>query len=660
MTTPSNRPATVGSGKAPDPGQHVAVVHPAADARVRADVARRLNVEVRGLIDHLNAVRRQAAPSIMAVDLPHRPSALNLMDYVAIRGLEIRHLQRGLSALGVSSLGRMEAGVMEHLLQVSATLGAIGGEEGEQGEQPQQVSLGVERGRAAPGAKVLADNADRLLGPVRTNRSTRIMVTLPSAAAGQPELIERYVASGMDVARINCAHDSPREWSRMISSVQAAGSAAGRPVKIAMDLGGPKLRTGPIEPGPRVRKLKPLRDPQGRVTRPARIWLTPAGGSLGDLPADLPGEATAIPVDDAQWLIDRRPGETLALRDARGSRRRLHVVERRDGGMLTEARKTVYLATGLPITAEDGTQALVGTLPSTEQAFRVHQGDHLTLTRDTAPASVRPGDPVRIGCTLPEAFGDAAPGQRVLINDGKISTVIRAIDAEHMELEVTRCKPAGADLKAGKGLNFPDTELGLSALTAEDREHLPFIAEHADMVQLSFARSAEDVSDLLDALEALGATELDVVLKIETVSGFENLPRMLMRLLGRTGCGVMIARGDLAVEAGFERTVELQEEILWLCEAAHVPVIWATQVLETQAHSGLPSRPEVTDAGVGQRAECVMLNKGPFIPGAISTLDSILSRMEGHLSKKSDLLRRLESWDAPVSLPRTGKPADQV
>jgi pyruvate kinase len=103
----------------------------------------------------------------------------------------------------------------------------------------------------------------------------------------------------------------------------------------------------------------------------------------------------------------------------------------------------------------------------------------------------------------------------------------------------------------------------------------------------------------------------------------------------------MIARGDLAVECGFERLAEVQEEILWMCEAAHVPAIWATQVLESLAKEGLPSRAEVTDAAMAHRAECVMLNKGPYIVDAVKALDDILRRMHGHQAKKQPMLRRL-------------------
>ena len=109
--------------------------------------------------------------------------------------------------------------------------------------------------------------------------------------------------------------------------------------------------------------------------------------------------------------------------------------------------------------------------------------------------------------------------------------------------------------------------------------------------------------------------------------------------------GVMIARGDLAVEVGYERLVELQEEILWPCEAAHLPVIWATEVLDHMARTGQPSRAEVTDVAMAQRAECVMLNKGLHIDTAILILDDILHRMSSHQRKKTALLRPLHSWE---------------
>jgi pyruvate kinase len=85
----------------------------------------------------------------------------------------------------------------------------------------------------------------------------------------------------------------------------------------------------------------------------------------------------------------------------------------------------------------------------------------------------------------------------------------------------------------------------------------------------------------------------------------------------------------------------VQEEILWMAEASHTPVIWATQVLENLARTGVPSRAEITDAAMSERAECVMLNKGPYVADAVRVLDDILTRMQGHQRKKSSMLRDL-------------------
>jgi len=106
--------------------------------------------------------------------------------------------------------------------------------------------------------------------------------------------------------------------------------------------------------------------------------------------------------------------------------------------------------------------------------------------------------------------------------------------------------------------------------------------------------------------------------------------------------GIMIARGDLAVEVGWKRISEVQEEILWISEAAHIPIIWATQVLESLAKKGIASRAEITDAAMSIRTECVMLNKGPYILETVQLLENILKRMYEHQWKKKETLRSLK------------------
>jgi len=202
-------------------------------------------------------------------------------------------------------------------------------------------------------------------------------------------------------------------------------------------------------------------------------------------------------------------------------------------------------------------------------------------------------------------------------------------------------------LKPEKGVNFPDTDFSIPALTGEDRTALRFVARHADTVEFSFVQSHEDVAELQEALARERPEDwhlLGLVLKIETSRAVRNLPDMLVRAAGRQPSAIMIARGDLAVEIGFVRLAEMQEQILWLCEAAHVPVIWATQVLESYLKTGVPTRGEMTDAAMAARAECVMLNKGPYLFEGIEQLGLLLGRMSGHMSKKTPQLRAFQSW----------------
>ncbi len=187
------------------------------------------------------------------------------------------------------------------------------------------------------------------------------------------------------------------------------------------------------------------------------------------------------------------------------------------------------------------------------------------------------------------------------------------MDGEAIRVRIERAAAVGSRLKAEKkGINVPDTRLPISALTEKDIADLATVVDIADLVEMSFVQDPSDVTLLHETLARLGGDRVGgVVLKIETRQAFERLPQLLLTAMRRPRVGVMIARGDLAVEVGYERLAELQEEILWLCEAAHLPVIWATQVLEQLAKSGLPSRAEISDAAMGERAECVMLNKGP-------------------------------------------------
>jgi pyruvate kinase len=262
----------------------------------------------------------------------------------------------------------------------------------------------------------------------------------------------------------------------------------------------------------------------------------------------------------------------------------------------------------------------------------------------------------RVPCTLPQVLVQLKVGERIWFDDGRIGGLIRETSDQLVEVEITHAREGGERLAADKGINLPDSQLDLPALTDKDLLDLETVAQEADMVGLSFVQTPADVALLRTHLQRLKRGDMGLVLKIETLQGFENLPELMLAAMASGPSGIMIARGDLAVECGFERMAEVQEEILWCAEAAHMPVIWATQVLESMAKTGVPSRAEISDAALGVRAECVMLNKGQFIVEAIRTLDDILQRMAGHQQKKRPLLRALRAWSGGI----IAEPGDKV
>ncbi len=644
-------------------------------------------------------------------------SARNLIHYLALRREDVRELQTPLAELGLSSLGRIESHVLANLTAVISTLRQLGfaspdppGGEGEHGRPAEDdaappIVLSAARallerrarlllgpagagGAGGPGGPGVArdqgDQGDEG-GEGGEGGGVRIMVTLPTEAATDPALVRSLLDAGMTCARINTAHDGPAEWSEMCRHVReesarrqpGGGGGGGAGCRILMDLAGLKLRTGPIEPGPEVVRIKPVRDPLGRVLRRGELELHPAGGVGG---AELragggggvgPGRAglAGAPVD-GEWLAGLRVGDAIELVDTRGRRRVLKVGAVRDGEdggrgkegkggagwggrrVLVRSDRTVYVGTGtvLRLIKADGrlAEATIGRLAPVAQAITVRPGDRVVLSLAAGmgrPAGEEGGRgearPAVLTCTLPEAFARARVGDPVWFDDGRVGAEIEAVGRDAIDLRITTAQEGGDRIRPDKGINLPETEIALNGLTSDDLSVLPLAAANADMVGMSFVREGAEVLELRRRLDELGGGGVGVVLKIETRRAFENLPGLLLAALQGPSAGVMIARGDLAVEVGYERLAEVQEEILWLCEAAHVPVIWATQVLETMAKTGRPSRAEVTDAAMGERAECVMLNKGPHIVAAVRFLANLVRRMQEHQSKKRTMLRSL-------------------
>lgn len=250
-----------------------------------------------------------------------------------------------------------------------------------------------------------------------------------------------------------------------------------------------------------------------------------------------------------------------------------------------------------------------------------------------------------VGVAMSEIITDVLIGESVFFDDGMIKARVISKSPEHIEIEITEAHKT--KLGSQKGINLPESKLNLPALTSLDISLLPFAKQHADILGYSFVRKKADVEILYKELGKLQAVDLGIVFKIEQQNAVENFVDIILTGMSHSRIGVMIARGDLAVEIGFDRISEVQEELLWICEAAHVPVIWATQVLENLAKNGMPTRAEISDVARSAHADCVMLNKGEYINDAIKATRNIISRMQSHGYKKKSELR-------PLSIARKG------
>lgn len=456
-------------------------------------------------------------------------SAANLAHFLALRQRDVTLLQRELSQLGLSSLGRCSSRVRANLDAVLASLELIAGVEATCEHPPPNAH--------SVGEELLRERTEHLFGADPGGPTTRIMVTLDETAACDVDEYGELIAAGADVARLNAAHGDVDLWSEMAATWRAAAQRQGRSTVVQIDLSGPKCRIVSVD-GQRSKRLR-----------------------------------------KGHRFILRHPEVTA------------------------------------PSSWEDGARA------------------------SAVPA-------------FPELLEQLQPGQVVHYDDGKLHAIVLGSLPGAALLEVREACDEGVRLREEKGLNFPDVELELPILGPDDEAALDFAAREADVVGLSFVQRPEDIVEVQRRLaERLGDRPLPgFVLKIETRLAVRNLPRLIVQAGGRQPVGVMIARGDLALEIGFERLAEVQEEIVELCRAAHVPVVWATQVLEGLVKEHMPTRAETSDASLAQQAQCVMLNKGPHQVDAVRLLDGILRRIDRLWSGGAQRLSVIEAWGAPQAV----------
>lgn len=599
--------------------------------------------EIENLIHKLEDIKKNAeklqskfSGELSLVNEHYKRSAANLLNYIALRNSEHKNMREKLGEIGTSRLAKAEENVLYSINSVLNILYKL-----------IDKNTFYELGNVKEGRETLHLNSDALFGKSRGKRKVRIMATVPDDADKNYPAVKELLLSGVDCLRINCALHDKFIWNNMISNIRKAIKETGKDCKILMDLGGTKVRTGKMEPGPKVIHLQPEKDDLGMVEKSVSVWISPkASGSLA-------ASAVHLPVDEL-CTENIKKGHKIIFSDTRDKKVELKIDEVTPEGIFANCTESCYINEGTKLNFLNSKKnkyysvKVFGVMP-VEKFLLLKKGDNLILKAGSGYSQTakynkdgRLLSPACIYVNVGEVFSDIRAGESILFDDGKIEGVIKSVSACEIEARITYAKPGGVKLRADKGINFPESNLSFSGLSKKDREDIPFIVEKADILSFSFIANSENVKDLYNELAKYKSGHLGVVLKIENKKAYSNIADIILTGMKYFPIGIMIARGDLAIECGWNHLAEVQEEILLLCAAAQVPILWATQVLESVAKKGRPSRAEITDAAVSQRAECVMLNKGPHIIEAIQILDTILLNMQSYQSKKAPRLPALK------------------
>ncbi|WP_380675953.1 pyruvate kinase [Salinigranum sp. GCM10025319] len=227
---------------------------------------------------------------------------------------------------------------------------------------------------------------------------------------------------------------------------------------------------------------------------------------------------------------------------------------------------------------------------------------------------------------LSYSIASASVGDTILLDDGRIEATVRRIDGDTVVAYID----SGGALGGRKGVNVPGVDLDIDLITTGDRRDLELAAEKdVDFVAASFIRSASDIYAISDYLEEQGA-DIPVIAKIERAGAVENLDEII-----EAAYGVMVARGDLGVECPLEDVPMIQKRIIRKAQAAGVPVITATEMLDSMVHAGRPTRAEATDVAnaVLDGTDAVMLSGetaiGDHPVRVVETMGRIVGQVEG-------------------------------
>lgn len=561
---------------------------------------------------------------------PHLHSCMNMQDFLSLKKFDLTMLQKALVDIGFSSLEWSHfylVYTIEKQLEVLGHLLGYSPMERSQEPSPQDVYISMQQ-------------RSRFLKSHESSENS-VMITLPSDAAEDPSIIQGLAARNIDIVRINTAHDSLNQWQKMAQIVKRINQSTrlNNPIRIYVDLAGPKIRTGKIKLVTVPLKIRP--------DEHSMLLLTSKKLQENTLPNTICGQC----VVDKHWFRKRRKGEKILLTHPELKNRKLRIKKIDEKGLWLDFDKklTIDEQSRFEIQDKRKDQTSIKNLLQKEQEIRLFIGNYIVLRSDSSVIGQLTEEEkvakAEISCSNPDIFDFIEIETSLYIDDGKIGLRVTEKTDHGVLCRVEHAKPNGTVLKGEKGINLPETNLDIDAVTPLDKENLRAVIEFADIIGISFTQKASDVMEVKTILQENNKELTGLVAKIETKKGVQRLPFILMELFSWRNSGVMIARGDLAIEVGFENLPRIQEEILELCEAAHTPVIYATQIMENMIKKNLPSRAEVIDASMAQRADCVMLNKGLFAVETIDMLGKILNSIRPMFFKARHLLPICKEWN---------------
>ncbi|MGG3891486.1 pyruvate kinase [Metabacillus fastidiosus] len=577
----------------------------------------------RELVNLYNQIRMKTEEMAVRFSLvKSEQSRNNLLAYLVLCKQNLQNINEKLIDLGVCPLKQIDGHVLYSLERILWNLDI---------NPPSVTNLSIPTPSFARNTSNL--RAANVLGRSRIEESPRIMVTLDANMIHKQDLIEELLLNGMRIARINCAHDEGDIWRSLIERVKKAEEKLEIPsnqaCKIYMDLAGPKIRTGKIAEVKQPLKVVVPTDSYGREIYKVTGYLDCLSEHTM-LTSDM-FDSFILAIDNTEFLQQIKVNDQLTFTDTRKRNRKLTVIERISTTCVkVELARTAYIDETTVIHSEKAKCKVRSLLPKPQDIF-VIRGDSLRLYLDSdwLGHAASKESPAGIPVTLEKAFRNVRLQDNVFIDDGKIRGIVKDITKQYIEIEIVSPMKF-TKIKEEKGLNLPDSLLSLNvpALTEKDLKDLTFVAKHADIVGISFVHSPKDLIIVREKLEQYSAKHLAVVAKIETKDAVHQLSKIIMEGLKFDKFGIMIARGDLAIEVGPPNLSIVQEDILSICKAAHIPVIWATGVLEQLTKKGNPARSEITDTAQGMRADCIMLNKGPYINESVKMLTKILNANE--------------------------------